>query len=238
MQWSEPPTITEHPTRQGSIRVVRDDLLPGGSKRRFLSPLLGSLPQHEFVFGGPAEGYAQVGLGWSARDTGKLATFVIAARKHEHELTRQGRQLGVKYIEVRPGYLTVVQSRAKLYAEEVGARFFPLGFAAPDVEAAALAHLGPLVADVEPPSQVWCVAGSGFLSRVLQQVWPEAEHIAVRIGMEPNAGSARMLDAPELFARPAKRSPPFPSCQHYDAKAWQFIEASARPGALFWNVGR
>jgi hypothetical protein len=202
-----------------------------------LSPLLGDLPQQEFVFGGPAEGYAQVGLGWAALDTGKQATFVIAARQNEHELTKEGRRLGVNYIEVRPGYLTVVQSRAKAYAQEVGARFLPLGFAAPDVEAAALVHIGRLVADVDPPPQVWCVAGSGFLSRVLQQVWPEAEHIAVRIGMEPDAGHAKILEAAEAFARPADRPPPFPSCAHYDAKAWRFIEEHAIPGALFWNVG-
>ena len=220
------------------VTVVRDDLLPGGSKRRFLSPLLGELPEREFVFGGPAEGYAQVALGWSAIDTGKQATFFIAARQHEHPLTVQGRELGVRYVACRPGYLTVVQKRAKDYAADVGARFFPLGFAAPDVEDAAVRALAPAAAQLGAFEQVWCVAGSGFLSRVLQRLWPDSEHIAVRIGMTPNVGNATLLTAPEAFKNPAQRPPPFPSCQHYDAKAWRFIASRAAPGALFWNVGR
>lgn len=225
-------------TEESGIRVVRDDLLAGGSKRRFLSPLVARIPENEIVFGGPAEGYAQLALGWAARDTGKRATFFIAERKQEHALTLQGRELGVRYVGVRPGYLGVVQKRSRDYAAEVGARFFPLGFAAPDVEEAAVEALAPARELIGEPSQVWCVAGSGFLSRCLQRVWPEAEHIAVRIGMPPDVGRAELLYAPEEFKHPADRPPPFPSCAHYDAKAWRFIASRAKPGALFWNVGR
>jgi hypothetical protein len=224
------PVVEEH----AGILVVRDDLIAGGTKRRFLSPLLRAWPEREFVFGGPAYGYAQLALGWAARDAGKRATFFIAARTKPHPLTAEAAAVGVHFVPCRPGYLTVVQSRARQYAQEVGARFLPLGFDLPEVLAAAAAEARPL-AGLRPP-QVWCVAGSGLLTRALQAAFPAAEHHAVQIGMPPRVGHARLYEAPELFQQAARRPPPFPSCANYDAKAWQFISRYARPGALFWNV--
>jgi hypothetical protein len=66
--------------------------------------------------------------------------------------------------------------------------------------------------------------------------WPAATFHAVRIGKVPDAGRARMHQAPEAFEQDAKEPPPFPSCSNYDAKAWRFIKRNAKPGALFWNV--
>jgi hypothetical protein len=80
------------------------------------------------------------------------------------------------------------------------------------------------------------VAGSGALSRALQEAWPSAAHRAVRIGFPPDPGEALLLEAPEPFDQPAELPPPFPSCANYDAKAWRFLAEQAAPGALFWNV--
>ena len=32
--------------------------------------------------------------------------------------------------------------------------------------------------------------------------------------------------------------PPFPSVPTYDAKAWKVMREHAKPGSLFWNVGK
>ena len=32
--------------------------------------------------------------------------------------------------------------------------------------------------------------------------------------------------------------PPFPSVPTYDAKAWKIMREQAKPGSLFWNVGK
>jgi hypothetical protein len=67
--------------------------------------------------------------------------------------------------------------------------------------------------------------------------WPEAAFHAVRVGAPPNIGRARLWSAPEKYEEPAREPPPFPSCDNYDAKVWQFASRHASDGALIWNVG-
>lgn len=226
-----PPPVVE---RRGDLLVVRDDGLPGGTKRRFLGPLLARWPEEEFVFAGPAHGFGQVALAWAGADAGKRAHLFIAARSQRHPLTVEVLDRGALVTECRPGYLAVVTARAKAYCDLVGARFLPLGFDTPEVLAEARSVLGVL-ADLDPP-EVWVTAGTGLLSRALQGVFPGAVHYAVAIGREPDVAGARLYRAPEPFVAPARRPPPFASCVTYDAKAWRFVSAHAAPGALFWNV--
>lgn len=51
-------------------------------------------------------------------------------------------------------------------------------------------------------------------------------------------GNARLWVAPEKFEQPAKSPPPYPSCDNYDAKVWQFVSRHGSDGAVIWNVGR
>lgn len=223
------------------IRVVRDDLLPGGSKRRALTPLLAELAAQgfeEFVFGGPAEGYAQLALAHSANDVGVLATYFVAERKVLHKHTAEAMDNGAKIVQVKHGRLNVVQARARAYCEQTGAYFFPLGFSTPEYESRLTAHVAAALSQLEEPvTETWCVAGSGLLARCLQAAAPNASHNAVRIGFVPKHGTARLFDAPEQFKDSAEEPPPFPSCANYDAKAWRFIRQHASPNAVFWNVG-
>ena len=214
--------------------MVRDDLLPGGTKRRVLEPLVATSPAQEFVYASPAYGYAQIALAYSCAAVGKRATVFVAKRKTIHPRTAEARDAGARIVEVPHGYLTNVQAKARAYAEKSGAELFPFGLDTPEF-VGGLADVA-LSLPVEP-EEVWTVAGSGVLTRALQQAWPEAAFHAVRIGSEPDAGRATVWRAPEKFERPARIRPPFPSCDNYDAKAWRFIRQWARPDALFWNVG-
>lgn len=214
--------------------VVRDDLLPGGTKRRVLEPLVASAPAAEFVYAPPAYGYAQIALAYSCSAAGKQATVFVAKRKALHARTAEAKAAGARVVEVPHGYLTNVQAKAREYARETGAALLPFGLDTPEfIEAlAGLARSLPVI-----PPEVWTVAGSGVLTRALQRAWPEAAFHAVRIGHAPDAGRATLWRAPEKFEEAARTRPPFPSCDNYDAKAWRFIHQWARPGALFWNVG-
>lgn len=218
----------------GQRFVLRDDLIAGGSKVRGLPALLTS--RREYVYAGPPEGYAQIALAVACRDAGKRATVFVAARAQRHPFTSQAASHGAKIIEVRPGYLNVAKARARQYASVAGAELLPFGFDCPAFRDAMVAAIRAGLPDTQP-AEVWSVAGSGTLQRILQTVWPRASFHAVRVGAVPYAGRAMLYQAPEAFSAPAKRPPPFPSCRSYDAKAWQFFAERARPGALFWNVG-
>ncbi len=217
--------------RIGGIDVVRDDRIAGGSKVRALPVLLTGA--REFVYASPVYGYAQISLAHAARRAGVRATVFCAERKTLHPRTAEAQRVGARIVQVPVGYLNVVKARARAYCAVSGARLLPFGFDASEfIEALADVARG---LEIDPP-EVWTVAGSGVLTRALQRAWPLASFHAVRIGAVPNTGRARVYQAPERFEQDAQQPPPFPSCGNYDAKAWRFIQAQAKPGALFWNV--
>ena len=208
------------------IHVVRDDLLEGGSKRRFIDRYIReqvSKGVNEFVFGGcPATGYAQMSL------------------------TLQAKQYGANIQWVNMGMLNVTMSRAKKYYEEDTNHrcIFPLGLEHPYV----IEDIERLAKSIKmwynkPITEIWSVGSSGTLSRGLQKAFPDLPVYVVSVGhkmKDREIGRAKMFRSPYKFDKPIKKeeAPPFPSAPTYDAKAWPFIKQYAKPGALFWNVGK
>lgn len=215
--------------------VVRDDLLPGGTKRRaidvFFKPEV-----EEYVYCSPVYGFAQLALAHAARDAGKRATIFCAKRLKRHLLTDQAERAGAKICEVPHGYMSVLRARAREYSERTGAEILPFGLN-DERFVLALADVARCLPLESPPLEVWTACGSGTLSRALQLAWPEAAFYGVQVGARPDAGCAHLFVAPEQYEAPAWSPPPFPSNPNYDAKVWQFMQQFARQGALFWNVG-
>lgn len=228
-----PPVVVDH----DGIRVVRDDLIEGGSKVRVAVDLLDGYD--EWVFAGPAQGYAQLALAIACEARGKRGVFFTAARKEPHPLTKQSLAHGLKVVFVKPGYLSNVRSKARAYCDMTGAYLANMGLLLPGMEDALCALARSLG---EQPREVWVTAGSGTLTRALARAWPDAEVNAVQVGMPPTLPErARLWVAPEKFHEPASgQLPPFSSARNYDAKAARFVaEHAARDGsALFWNVAR
>lgn len=226
----EKPIITEH----HGILVVRDDLFPGGTKARFLGRLFDGVD--ELVYASPAEGGAQTALAHCARELGKRATIFVAKRAQPHPRSLMAKALGATVRQISPGYLAVVQARARDYCAATGARLVPFGADVPGaVEAIAEAALSLDIA----PAEVWCAAGSGVLARGLAAAWPQAQLHAVAVGRALQLFEvARELHRyPRSFGAEARTQPPFPSDPHYDAKAWEFcLEMSRARPTLFWNV--
>lgn len=224
------PVLEQH----GQITVVRDDLLPGGTKMRYILPLLHGRPESEFVYASPAFGYAQVALAHCAAMVGRRATVFTAKRKEPHALTLRAARAGARVVMVPHGYLSNVQAKARIYAERSGAYLVPFGVEVPE----AMDCLADVARAMPAPAEVWTVAGSGVLTRSLQIAWPAARFHAVVIGKaDSDVGRATRHIAPMPFEKACRDAVPFPSSPWYDAKAWAFIRRHASPGALFWNVG-
>jgi hypothetical protein len=224
------PVIIEH----DGVLVVRDDLFPGGTKARFIPELFEGAD--ELVYASPPEGGAQTAIAHCAAAVGKRATIFVAKRQRPHPRSLMAKALGAKVLQVAPGYLTVVQARARAYAAAHGARLLPFGLdvaeAAPHIARAALAT-------GLAPKEIWCAAGSGVLARGLKAAWPGADLHAVQIGKAVSAESVGgTVHVHHLgFSDRAKSRPPFPSDPHYDAKAWEMCKARHGAGlVLFWNV--
>lgn len=228
------PVIKEH---QGVI-VVRDDFIPGGSKRRFVDRLFGGAS--EVVYASPVYGGAQIAIAHAAREAGIRSTIFCAKRGTPHPRTIEAKKAGAKIIQVNPGYLSNAKAKARDYCNATGASLLPFGMESPialDEIATAAAHIQSIVGTID---QVWCVGGSGVLCRGLQQGLAGVKSFnVVQVGREllpEDVKAARVYRYPLDFAKDAKRPPPFPSCSNYDAKAWEFIPKESQAKVLFWNV--
>lgn len=243
-QYNAPPVETGLPKpvveKYGKVWVVRDDLLPGGTKRRFLYRFLSSQPHvKEWVYASPRVGYAQVALAHTVKDLGLKGTVILPKGKHYH-LTTEAISLGANIIEVPMGFLTHIQHVAKKYTESTeGTQLLPFGLDHPVIvdEISRIASSLPI-----KPKEVWTCISSGVLSRGLQKAWPDAKVYGVRVGhgtTDRERGRAEVFDSKYKFTQQCKdkERPPFPSSPHYDSKVWSFIEERASEDALFWNVG-
>ena len=226
-----PPIVVEH----DGIHVVRDDLVGGGTKARYMVHLFRHAD--EVVYATPAEGGAQTALAWAARELGKKATLFVAKRAKPHPRALMAKRLGATVWQVSPGYLTVVQARARAYCAATGATLAPFGVDMPEaIDVIAQAALATGIV----PDEVWCASGSGVLMRGLTKAWPNARRHAVQIGRDlspEDVAGAEIHVHPLAYSQQSKAPCPFPADPHYDRKAWEI--AKARRGAglvLFWSV--
>jgi len=230
------PIIKEY----DGIKVVRDDLLNGGTKRRAFTIYVKSKPEvDEFVYASPRQGYAQLSLAYACRDLGKKCTVTVP-QGERYWLTNKAVEVGANIIEVPMGYLTNIQAKAKKYCFDNGAHLIPFGGDHPVIIEAMTQTALSLGVN---PKEVWTVMSSGVLSRGLQAAWPDAKVYGVRIGHNTTPqeqGRAETYKSRYKFHQECKEPerPPFPSSLTYDSKAWMFIKEHASKGSLFWNVGK
>ena len=169
------PIIKEH----NGIKVVRDDLLEGGTKRRAFTIYVKSKPEiDEFVYASPRQGYAQLSLAYACKDLGKKCTVTVP-KGERYWLTNKAEEIGANIIEVPMGYLTNIQAKAKKYCLDNDAHLIPFGgdhtiIVRDMCEVAKSLNINP--------KEVWSVMSSGVLSRGLQMAWPNSIVYGVKIG--------------------------------------------------------
>lgn len=223
------------------VTVVREDLLPGGSKMRFLPYIVGDAA--EVVFGGPFCGGAPYALSVLGKLAGKKITLFYAKRKELHQRQQRAIENGANLQFVSPGYMTNVQAKARQYAADAGALFLPLGFDVPAATEPFVDFMTWVKRKLpRQPDQVWCATGSGMLARCLGAAFPDAEICAVAVGLKSRHDAQRMpsnvrvIESPYAFEKQTKAECPFPSCRNYDRKAWEMAMRDKRGNILFWNV--
>jgi hypothetical protein len=216
--------------------VLRDDLIPGGTKRCYCDDLFRE--GIEYVYATPAYGGAQIAIAHASKLKGSRATIFVAKRKELHARTKEANRAGAKIIQVPFGYLNNVQAKAKAYCLKYGAVLLPFGMNTPD----AIDRIAARAARAEEIygafDEIWCASGSGVLARGIGK-GSRAKIQAVQVGRDlgpGDAGQATIHVCPIPFDRDAKEKPPFPSCSNYDAKVWQFFRMKASGRSLYWNV--
>lgn len=235
-----PPPIVEVHER---VFVVREDAMPGGTKRRFVDPFVAKLaPRYaEFVYATTAYGGAQIALAHACAQAKRRAVVFVAKRDELHARTLEAKLAGAAVIEVPMGFLSNVQAKARAYcALHPRSYLMPFGFDSPEARSAIAAAARDVRARFGAFGEVWCAAGSGTLIRALRDADLGARYVGIAVGR--NHANEPPLIAfirhKQPFGDDAKAPPPFASCSNYDAKVWVYVRERARRGvrALFWNV--
>lgn len=233
----DPPVVVKY----GSVSVVRDDLIPGGTKARYVRALFDDVD--ELVYASPAQGGAQTALALAARDLGKRLTLFVAASGNWHPRLQLSAKLGAHIVEVKMGFLSNVQAKASQYANDqnflrrdrrVRNLMFGLGSAEVTEAIAATAR------QIPRPAQLWCAAGSGTLARGLAKAWPDVPRYVVQVGhrLSPReVAGGTIVVFPRPYAYQDSREPPFPSDPTYERKAYfTMLERVGDAPATFWNT--
>ncbi|WP_165401254.1 pyridoxal-phosphate dependent enzyme [Herbihabitans rhizosphaerae] len=244
-------------TPAGTVTVVRDDLLPGGTKQRALAAHLTDIVAggaRSVVYASPAPGFAQVALAYVCRRMEiDCVLFCQQLGDSYHEFSLLARSYGAT---IEPcATLALAEKAASAYRDrEADCVKLPLGFGDTGFIRCLRATLRREWAHITndlgyTPERVWLPVGSGTFARAMLDVLPEGISLTcVDVGvLDPaDARVHELADLPgvsvrrasEAFLEPCAVTPPVPSNTHYDAKLWPLIQRDAANQDLWWNVAR
>ncbi|MDD2775536.1 MAG: hypothetical protein PHU06_06245 [Gallionella sp.] len=238
-----PPQVTMHKLEDGrTIQVVRDDFVQG-TKVRAGDAVLASprfSQAHTLVYVQPRAGWAGLSLAALAKVRGQRLILFCPAAAVPSGYQRLCADRGAELRAVRVAAMPVLNGYAKKFADERGFTFIPLGLNVPE----AVAGIGKVARSIKfprKPSEIWCVASTGVLTRGLQIAWPLLPHNVVAVARnlhDGEKGKATVYSHPLPFLKPVSDAelPPYPSASTYDAKAWAFVKRHALNNAVVWNV--
>lgn len=213
-------------TQIDNFTIIRDDVLPGGTKRRALSKWLPQLKPDHFIYAGSVYGSGGWALAEACRDLG--FKYTLALSKSDY----------------RPHWLDLIDGKIiwhdpqpvdqiyQLYADEKG--LLPLGYDDPLFKTC----LADVFRETDiDPSEIWLPCVSGVLLQSAQIAWPDKKINTVCVAKNHgDIGNAIKYQALEKYHQPARNPPPYPANAFSDAKLWQFIQQFALKDALIWNT--
>jgi hypothetical protein len=228
------PQIIEY----NGINVVRDDLLPGGSKYCLMDHLTEG--SSHLVYASPVYGSFQIALAPYCNEHNKQCTIVCAKRGVLHPNTVKVQGLRAKIIFVETGYLNVIEKRAREYSLETGAKKLEWG-AHNEICIDILSVRVKQAIDIlgREPKEIWCAIGSGTLVESILKATNKAAVYGVQVGKIYSNNHLRfyLKQHNKQFSSPANYEAPFPSTVNYDLKAWEYCNRyKLSNDVLFWNV--
>jgi hypothetical protein len=243
-----------------AIYVVRDDLLPAGTKQRAILPLLRDLVANgasRMTYASPFAGFAQIALAYGCHQLGIPCT-IFSERDpslpglQAHPFTKVANEWGATVILVP--CLKDGEERATALADSGRTHQIPLGFQCREFQQHFQYAVKSGLAEIQAqlghiPARAWLPVGSGTLTQAFHKAAPFSMQfccVNVHVLRADDLRIAKIRALPRVqyfsaafeFSEQAKNLPPVPSNLHYDAKLWSFVQEHAKDGDLWWNVAR
>jgi len=225
------------------IHVLRDDLLDGGTKSVLMESIAKKNPQiTEYVYASPVYGGFQIALSAYCKKHNLKATIFCAKRKIKHPNTMKCVEYGAKIVEVFPGYLSVVEKRARDYCEGKPHTYkIEFGANTPENINIIAKRTQQVFHKMKmEPDEIWVAVGSGTLISGILQAVNKARVYGVIVGSDfhlkhPNL---TLLKYPKPFDTESHINIDFPSMANYDRKAFELClkHHNKSKNVLFWNV--
>ena len=229
-------TIETH----NNILVLRDDLLPGGTKSILMDEIM-DRSYSEYVYASPVYGAFQIALSIWCKNNDKKCTIFCAERKNKHQNTIECIENGATVVEVPYGYLNVVNKRARDYCDETGALKLKWGSNDEVSKDIIVDRMRSIIEEIGyEPDEIWCAIGSGTLVEGILKGTNNANIFGVIVGAEYKNSDSRLniIKYDKSFDKVSKYKAPFPSIGNYDLKAFEYCMKNydSSKKILFWNV--
>jgi hypothetical protein len=244
------PFVVEEVTYNEKIfRIIQDAYIIGGSKSRGLGIFIQKYFSYaEFVYAGPAIGYAQYALAHTCKENNKKATIFLSTHLDKDTLpTKQAKRCGANIIKIKNS-LAETQNDAKKYCESKPDERFLCPFGLDTDEFINIMVKQFKLAN--PPdignARLWVTVGSGTILKVLQKIYPQTHFMCVIVGKKiwedqfsPEDWQRMTIYISALkFEWDVRKPdiPPYRSVSNYDAKLWHFARNHGMTGDYIFNI--
>ena len=226
------------------VKVVRDDMIPGGTKQRAIDVFFKGEGE-EYIYAGPPTGYAQVALAQAGKKHKEKVTVFLSKRNYDTQATKKARRLGAKIIYTKNGMsLKDLQDHSVEYKNKKKNRvLLPFGLDSDKFVQRLVICIKEAWGRKRKPERMWLVAGSATLLKALHLVFPKCHFLIVQVGKKiwPDQLEGiknTLYISPENFNDDAEIQPPYPTVKSYDAKLWRFVLEDGQDGDFVWNVAK
>tara|TARA_R110001592_G_scaffold96157_5_gene276351 strand:- start:20 stop:715 length:696 start_codon:yes stop_codon:yes gene_type:complete len=227
-----------HLTNYKNLTILRDDLIEGGSKMRFIHKLL-EPNKKGYIYCSMGYGAFQVALSVWCKQNNKKCVIFTPDKKLLDKNTLKLYENGADVKLIKYGYTSVLNKRAKDF--NINNDYQILHFGAnceiaihsiSDIMKQIIEKLG------YEPKNIYCAVGSGtLLSGILKGTKKSIIH-GVIIGKKFNIEHERikLYKYPKPFSYESKLNIPFNSNKNYDRKVLEIALKHNIPKSFFWNV--
>ena len=232
-------------SHHNGINVLRDDLLLGGSKTRYLEHILNKNAKG-YVYATNVYGGFQIALSGYGLQNKKPVHIFCSHRAKTHENTKVCYDLKANVHELKNKhgkgsgiYFSYVTQKAEQFAEQNGLQLVNFGGNYPAVIENIAFTMRRIITKLgKEPDQIWCAVGSGTLLKGILKGTKKANVFGVVVGksFEMQHERLTLLPYPKPFSYESRFPVPFKSTKNYDAKAFEYCLNFGTGDKFFWNV--